>query len=147
MVKPEVRRVQAPDAVLAFDDSIEEKPHTDEADIPWNGAWNVTCPGAAPLLCSDLVLVQVGDNVTGSFIFDKIGANLTATVSGTVTGDTLTGTYTFAPRASRPFSWTLEPSGQQFKGTWASLGGSNLLLPVFDMPFCGTRPGTALPSC
>ncbi len=33
MVKPEVRRVQAPDAVLAFDDSIEAKPHTDENEI------------------------------------------------------------------------------------------------------------------
>ncbi len=65
-------------------------------DIPWDGAWNVTCPGAAPLLCSDLILAQVGNNVTGSFILDKIGANDPVTVSGTVTGDTLTGTFAVA---------------------------------------------------
>jgi len=33
MVKPVVRRVQADEAVLIIDDSIEEKPYTDENDI------------------------------------------------------------------------------------------------------------------
>ena len=33
MIKAEVRKVQEPTAVLAFDDSIEEKPYTDENDI------------------------------------------------------------------------------------------------------------------
>jgi len=33
LVKPMVRQVQSPDAVLIFDDSIEEKPYTDENEI------------------------------------------------------------------------------------------------------------------
>ena len=33
VVKPHVRRVQSEDAVLIFDDSIEEKPYTDENEI------------------------------------------------------------------------------------------------------------------
>ena len=33
VVKPHVRRVQSEEAVLIFDDSIEEKPYTDENEI------------------------------------------------------------------------------------------------------------------
>ena len=33
LVKPFVRQVQSPTAVLIFDDSIEEKPYTDENEI------------------------------------------------------------------------------------------------------------------
>ena len=33
MVKPEVRKIEQPDGLLIMDDSIEEKPYTDENDI------------------------------------------------------------------------------------------------------------------
>src|SRR6185312_10084437 len=33
LVKPVVRRIESPDAVLDVDDSIEEKPYTDESDL------------------------------------------------------------------------------------------------------------------
>ena len=33
LVKPLARQIQTPDGVLIFDDSIEEKPYTDENDI------------------------------------------------------------------------------------------------------------------
>jgi hypothetical protein len=33
IVKPHVRRVQSPDAVLIIDDTVEEKPYTDESEL------------------------------------------------------------------------------------------------------------------
>ncbi len=99
-------------------------------ELLWHGAWNVTCP---PSFCSGLTLVQIGNNVDGSFS-ENIDAVL---VEGTITGNTLTGTVAGPTITRSPFSWTLEPSGQQFKGTWGPLGD----------PFCGARQGTALPSC
>ena len=33
IVKPQVRRVQSQDAVLIIDDSVEEKPYTDESEL------------------------------------------------------------------------------------------------------------------
>lgn len=37
IVKPQVRQVQSPDAVLIIDDSVEEKPYTDESElITWH---------------------------------------------------------------------------------------------------------------
>jgi SRSO17 transposase len=37
IVKPQVRKVQSPDAVLLLDDTLEEKPYTDESElISWH---------------------------------------------------------------------------------------------------------------
>ena len=37
IVKPQVRQVQSPDAVLILDDTVEEKPYTDESElISWH---------------------------------------------------------------------------------------------------------------
>ena len=37
IVKPQVRKVQSPDAVLLLDDTVEEKPYTDESElISWH---------------------------------------------------------------------------------------------------------------
>jgi hypothetical protein len=48
LVKPMVRQVQSPDAVLIFDDSIEEKPYTDENEIicwHWDHSKNISVKG------------------------------------------------------------------------------------------------------
>lgn len=54
MVKPLVRKVQQADAVLVIDDSIEEKPYTDESELicwHWDHCFNRSVKGVNFLTC------------------------------------------------------------------------------------------------
>jgi hypothetical protein len=76
-------------------------------------------------------ITQSGANVTGTYHNSFTGGN--GTIAGTVTANTLNGTYTIG--GSGPFQLTLGGGGNTFDGNWNS---SN--------KWCGARSGTAFPS-
>ena len=75
-------------------------------------------------------LTQSGTGVTGSYVNSFGGGN--GTVNGTVSGNTLNGTYTIGG-GSGSIQWTI--SGNTFDGNW---GGSS--------QWCGARSGNAFPN-
>ena len=83
-----------------------------------------------------MTMSQSGNKVSGSY---KVSSEV-ITIVGTVSGNTLGGTWNLGASSDCTFSYTLTGSGQQFTGTITFPGGTT-------GPFCGARSGSALPSC
>ncbi len=102
----------------------------------WAGTWDLECP---PDTCFPTVLTESGSNVSGSFNWDDGSGSIVATLVGTLSGKTLTGTITLAGGTPEAFTVTLTGGGtfvdQQWTGTWAGL------------PFCGSRPAAPFVGC
>jgi type II secretory pathway pseudopilin PulG len=90
----------------------------------WEGTWVTNCGLDA---CGEMVLSQVGDNVTGTY------ASGEGTLSGTITDNRLTGTWSrFAN--SGTFDFWLDANGEQWRGNWGR-----------TTPWCGHREGGSDP--
>ncbi len=79
----------------------------------------------------DMNLTQTGANVTGTFTNAFEGSG---TVSGTVSGNTLTGSWSISGK-SGSFSWTLNTGGQTFNGDYDR-----------SSKWCGARAGVVFPN-
>jgi hypothetical protein len=104
----------------------------DPADQPktvnFSGAWYTGCPTEGD--CGPMFLSQVGNTVTGTF-----GSNGQGSLSGTVSGNTLTGTWR-RWSSSNSFRFTLNASGTSWQGIHTDTNCWN-----------GARLGTTLPAC
>jgi hypothetical protein len=79
------------------------------APTPWTGSWDSSW--------GVMELTQNGDKVTGTYPHD------TGKITGTVSGNTLTGTWSESPSYSPPkdagdFVITLAGDGESFTGNW-----------------------------
>ncbi|MCA9938745.1 MAG: protein kinase [Anaerolineales bacterium] len=90
----------------------------------WYGTWTTNCGGSS---CSDLTVIQTGSEVVGTYA-DGDGA-----IAGTVSGTTLSGTWTRGGAGTLKFF--LATNGRQFNGNY---NGS--------FEWCGHRSGQADPS-
>ena len=82
--------------------------------LTWTGTWSSPDSGT-------MTLTQVGNHVTGSYVHDE------GKIDATVSGLTLTGTWSEAPSYkgptdAGPFVLTLSPTGTSFTGLWAYAG-------------------------
>ncbi len=76
--------------------------------IDWTGTWNTTFGVEGP------VLTQNGDVVKGTF-----GAYNEGTVNGTVSGNKLSGTWSYPPSDDAGnFEWTMSADGKSFTGKY-----------------------------
>ncbi|HLF25440.1 MAG TPA: NBR1-Ig-like domain-containing protein [Anaerolineae bacterium] len=91
----------------------------------WYGAWTTLCGTAN---CGDMTLTQSGDTVTGSY------AGGEGSISGTVTGATLTGAWS-RTGGSGPFKFFMTGGGLQFQGNYST-----------DQEWCGYRSGSSAPA-
>lgn len=82
-------------------------------------------------------ITQVGASVTGTYHNSFDAGN--GTIAGTVSGNTLNGTYTIG--GSGVIQLTLSGGGNTFDGNWKFSG-----LPLISNQWCGARSGTAFPS-
>jgi len=81
---------------------------TPTAPCSWTGAWNTNF--------NEMRLTQAGNSVTGDYDYDG------GTITGTVSGDTLTGTWSEVPPPSDAggFVFTMSPDCQSWSGTWGN---------------------------
>jgi len=91
------------------------------ASDPWSGTWDTrgSTPNAFQTV-GVLTLAQAGIKVTGTF---SNGDNGKGTVSGTVTGNQLVGTWTVdygRESDNGPFVFVLSDDKKSFSGTWVS---------------------------
>jgi hypothetical protein len=72
-----------------------------------------------------LTLVQVGGSVSGQYVATPGGGTAAApgTVSGTLTGDVLTGTWRDTAGAAGTFRFEIAQGGVTFTGVWTGNGG------------------------
>jgi hypothetical protein len=74
--------------------------------IDWTGTWNTTFGVEGP------VLTQKGDKVTGTY-----GAFNEGSVNGTVSGNKLSGTWSYPPSSDKGyFEWSMSADGKSFTG-------------------------------
>lgn len=96
--------------------------------LNWNGVWLTNW--------GDMTLTQSGSTVTGSYTWDQ------GQVSGTVLGDTFSGTWTEAPSRVPPsdagdLSLDMSRDGMSFRGYWRyGFGGT-----TWSGDWTGTRKG------
>jgi len=96
---------------------------TTTAPTPWSGSWD-----------SDwgvMVFTQNGDQVTGTYPHDN------GKIQGTVSGNTLTGTWSEAPSYGPPNDagdvvFTLAADGNSFSGNWRYGSGTGKWEGVWD---------------
>ena len=81
----------------------------------WSGTWHTSWTGGTNG-GADMVLTQTGDNVSGTY------DHLTGTINGTVSGYTLSGSWTQS-NDHGTVTFTLVPTGASWSGTWTSSGG------------------------
>ena len=81
----------------------------------WSGTWHTSWSGGTSST-ADMVLTQTGDSVSGTY------DHLTGTINGTVSGDTLSGSWTQS-NDQGDITFTLDPTGASWSGTWTSGGG------------------------
>jgi hypothetical protein len=79
------------------------------APTPWSGSWDSAW--------GTMEFTQTGDQVTGTYTHDN------GKIKGTVSGNTLTGTWSEAPTYNPPddagdFVFILAPDGKSFSGNW-----------------------------
>jgi hypothetical protein len=85
---------------------------TGKAGNTWTGTFMTTWQGGGHDV--RMVLVQSGSTVTGTYDYSD------GTISGTVVGNRLTGTWTEDNGASKgPFEFELAQDGKTFAGWWA----------------------------
>jgi hypothetical protein len=93
---------------------------------PWDGLWHTSCASGSP--CGDVILVQDGDDVTGSY------ADGEGEINGTVDGRHFTGTWERGG-GSGSIDWWMTPNELRFRGNYNQTSG-----------WCGAREGTSLPA-
>jgi len=84
--------------------------------MAWTGAWNSTWSEEGENFSALMNLKQTGSSVTGTF------EDNTSTISGNVTGNTLTGTWTELNGTGKftgSYRFTLSPDANSFTGRWA----------------------------
>jgi hypothetical protein len=86
----------------------------------WYGTWISQCGGAN---CGDIVMTQDGKSVTGTY------ANGDGTISGTISGDELTGTWSRGATSGN-IHFYLNDNGYQFQGNYDA-----------NYPWCGYLTG------
>jgi hypothetical protein len=91
----------------------------------WHGTWVTNCGGSN---CAEMVLNQVGDNVTGTY------ASGEGTLSGVVADNRLSGTWSRSG-GSGTFDFWLTGDGKQWRGSWDK-----------SHAWCGHRSGESDPS-
>ncbi|MDD1687876.1 hypothetical protein [Methanoregula sp.] len=88
---------------------------------PWSGTWDTRGSTTNALqTVGVLTLAQSGIKVTGTF---SNGDNGKGTVSGTITGNQLVGTWTVdygRESDNGPFTFVLSDDKKSFSGTWVS---------------------------
>ena len=98
-------------------------PATPVADATsWSGTWSTTWTSAnhATLVPTESVmLTQTGSTVTGTYLDDM--GNLTGSITGTVQGTKLTGTWTETDvSATGSFEFEQSADENAFTGTWTA---------------------------
>ena len=93
-------------------------------DTSWSGTWSTTWSTANHATLEptdDLILTQTGTTVTGTYPY--VMGNLTGSLSGTVDGTKLSGTW-IETDESRTLTGTIEfilfANGDAFTGTWTT---------------------------
>ena len=99
------------------------QPNTTAAPAPgFSGNWNATYTSASEnATITALHLEQNGTAVTGTYKYTDAG-NTTGTISGTVAGSVLSGSWNETATNSTysgPLAFTLAADGNSFTGTWA----------------------------
>ncbi len=88
-------------------------PTTAAAGLSWTGTWNTTWSEGAEEYTELVVLNQTGSSVTG------IHGLPTELMSGTVTGNRLSGTWS-GENLTGPFEFVMSADMNSFTGTWAN---------------------------
>jgi len=99
------------------------------ADEPWTGTWHTTTAGNYQYT---MTLKQSGASVTGTYI--SVNGGVAQPISGTVSGDKLTGTWTDGVDAtgstknasSGPFEYTMDATRNAFTGVWGTVPGQTM---------------------
>ncbi|WP_211531629.1 lipocalin/fatty acid-binding family protein [Methanocalculus chunghsingensis] len=89
----------------------------------WSGIWSTTWTSAdhaTPVPGDDITFTQTGSSVTGTYVNPE--HDFTGSITGTVEGNTLTGTWSESglPETSGTFEFVLSDDGNTFTGTWKS---------------------------
>ncbi len=89
----------------------------------WSGIWSTTWTSAdqaTPVPGDDITFTQTGSSVTGTYVNPEY--DFEGSVTGTVEGNTLTGTWSESglPETSGTLEFVLSDDGNTFTGTWKS---------------------------
>lgn len=79
---------------------------TDTASASWAGSWSTEW--------GDMTLHQTGNSVSGTYLY----SDETYSISGTASGNTLTGTFDEGNGYTGVFQFTLSSDGRSFSGRW-----------------------------
>lgn len=114
---------------------------TSSSADPWSGTWDcrLSTPRALQTF-STVTMARVDSSVTGTYSNDDHG---TGNISGTVLGNTLSGTWTVNYGTTRSdsgqFVFTLSDDGSSFYGTWVSASDKENTLDTTEDYWEGTR--------
>ena len=102
---------------------------------PWSGTWDTTY--------GSMTLVQSGSSVDGTYAHDD------GHITGTVSGDVLSGRWDEAPTRAGPndagpIQFTLAPDGTSFTGTWRYDGDDASVIRSWDGTATGAPPPPVL---
>ncbi|MCP1716232.1 hypothetical protein J2T58_002108 [Methanocalculus alkaliphilus] len=91
--------------------------------MSWDGIWSTTWTSAdhATLIPGDdITFTQTGSSVTGTYVNPE--ENFSGSITGTVEGNTLTGTWSEngLPGTSGTMVFVMSADGNTFSGTWES---------------------------
>lgn len=93
----------------------------------WQGFWETNCGSSN---CGAMELTQSGNLVTGRY---AINTSLTGAITGTVSGDRLSGTWSRSGTSGQ-FDWWMGGSGVKWRGNYDAING-----------WCGHRAGESDP--
>ena len=98
---------------VATSPAVTPAPTTAAPELSWTGTWNSTWSEGAEEFSELVILNQTGTSVTGTHGLP------TELMSGTVTGDRLSGTWS-GENLTGPFEFVMSADMNAFTGTWAN---------------------------
>jgi hypothetical protein len=117
------------------------------ADGPWTGRWTSTAVGPG-----GITFLQRGGTVTGTYEPLNGGGQNAGSLTGTVAGRTLSGSWT-EPGSSGTFTATVDPGGRSLTGTTSPVGRTAFTwtatfagCPASANPAAPPNLGTTIPS-